>query len=166
MLWSGASICFSDWWGGKSKKKFNIFSAQNRNIKLCAQCAPQNLKLCMFSSIFMLNLMVSQPWQCFLNLFLHYILLICQVVKIIGGGGAKSSMFAPPPPPKFFGGVTSPPQDRCLFSMVVICAECAVALKSRCVNVKTSWAWSYVITNHTTTCSFEKCPLSVATSWL
>ena len=45
----------------------------------------------------MLNLMVFlRAWQCFLNLFLHYILLIFQVVKIIGGGGG---LVSPPPPP-------------------------------------------------------------------
>ena len=41
--------------GGKSKEKFKFFGAlraQSRNIKLCAQSAPQNLILCMFSSIF------------------------------------------------------------------------------------------------------------------
>ena len=31
--------------------------------------------------------MVCSALQCFLNLFLHYILYIFQVVEIIGGGG-------------------------------------------------------------------------------
>ena len=35
-----------------------------------------------------------------LSLFLHYILLIFQVVKIIGGGGGQNDMFAPPPCPR------------------------------------------------------------------
>ena len=55
---SGASIHFSDWEGGKSKENFNIFGALCRNIQFFTRSAPQNWKLCMFSSAFMLNLMV------------------------------------------------------------------------------------------------------------
>ena len=47
---------FSGWGGGgKSKENFKNLS---RNIKLYAHSAPQNWKLCMFSSILMLNLLV------------------------------------------------------------------------------------------------------------
>ena len=61
--------------------------------------------------------------QCFLNLFLHYILSIFQVDEIIGGGGGQNDMFAPPSPPKKYfhwgggGGATAPqlPQDRRLW---------------------------------------------------
>ena len=42
--WAGALIHFSDWGGGGGKRKKYF--------------VPQNGKLCMFSSIFMLNLMV------------------------------------------------------------------------------------------------------------
>ena len=49
----GTSIHISDGRGGGSKK-----NVKSRNVKLCAQSAQQNSKLCMFSSIFMLNLMV------------------------------------------------------------------------------------------------------------
>ena len=53
---------YFEWGGGWAKSKkissfFLSFFAQSTgsNIKLCAWSAPQNLKLCMFSSIFMLN---------------------------------------------------------------------------------------------------------------
>ena len=50
-----------------------------------------------------------------LNLFLHYILLIFQVVEITGGGGYKRYV-CPPPPNIFIGGGSPPPppppQDR------------------------------------------------------
>ena len=60
------------------------------------------------SSIFMLNLMVCSDLQCFFNLFLHYILWIFQVVKIIGGGGGKTICL--PPPPIFSLGGQLPPR--------------------------------------------------------
>ena len=41
------------------------------------------------------------------NLFLHYILLIFQVVENIGGGGGQNDMF--PPPIFSFGGRLPPP---------------------------------------------------------
>ena len=39
-------------------KNFGALCAQSRNITIFARSAPQKLKLCMFSGIFMLNLMV------------------------------------------------------------------------------------------------------------
>ena len=75
---------FSDWGGGQNLKNANKFGA------LCAHGRNQKLKLCMFSGICMLNLMVCSAWQCFLNLFLHYILSHFQVVEITP---------QPPPPP-------------------------------------------------------------------
>ena len=115
---SGVSIHFSDW-GVKSKKNVKFFGAlcaQSCNIKLCAQSVPQNRKLCMFCSVFMLSLMVL---QCFALLFkpilaLH-ILLIFQVVEIIGGGGGKTICL---PPNIFIGGATAPPGSTHLITFV------------------------------------------------
>ena len=44
-----------------------------------------------------------------LNIFLHYILLIFQVVGIIGGGGER---YVCPPPNIFIGGDCPPPPPR------------------------------------------------------
>ena len=38
--------------GGQKLEKMSKFSAQICNIKFCVRSAPQNLKWCMFSSIF------------------------------------------------------------------------------------------------------------------
>ena len=62
----------------------------------------------MFSSIFFLHLMgFFRAWQCSLNLFLHYILSIFQVVEMIG---RQNDMF--PPPPIFSWGATAPPGSK------------------------------------------------------
>ena len=72
--------------------------------------APQDWKLCMFSSISMLNSVVFNALQCFLNLLSHY--KVCQIIKNIrvwgktkclpsrgmGGGGGGAS--APLPSPR------------------------------------------------------------------
>ena len=73
---TGASIHFSDWGGGGKSKK-------NEN--------------CVCLVVFY----VKKKWfcsalQCFLNLFLHDVLWIFQVVEIIGGGGAKRYVCPPP----------------------------------------------------------------------
>ena len=63
----------------------------------------------MFSGIFNVKsngFVVHAIGQCFLNLFLHYILLIFQVVEIIGGGGGKTICL---PPNIFIGGRLPPP---------------------------------------------------------
>ena len=44
--------------------------------------------------------MVFKCMTVLFNLFLHYILLVFQVVEIIGGGG-QNDMFASPPPQYF-----------------------------------------------------------------
>ena len=87
--------------GGKSKKKFNFIFLFNFWI------------LCMFSSIFMLILMFFfSAWQCLKkpNLFLHYTLLIFQVVEIIGGGGGKTKCL----PPQYFHLGRLPPSGSTL----------------------------------------------------
>ena len=75
--------------GGKSKENFNIFGRAKSQYKTLRTA--QNGKLCMFSSIFMF---LTVCLIVLLNLFLHYILLIFQVVEIIGGGGGQNDMFA------------------------------------------------------------------------
>ena len=101
-LWQGRRSIFriggGGGGGGNSNENFKFFCMlcpQNCNVKSCAQSAPQNLKLCMFSSIFYVKF----------NGFMNF-----QVVKIIGGGGGgQNDIFAtpifslgcdcPPPPP-------------------------------------------------------------------
>ena len=45
----------STFWGISNKIWHTCWRAKSYNIKLCAQSAPQNLNLCMFSRIVMLN---------------------------------------------------------------------------------------------------------------
>ena len=62
----------------------------------------------MLCSIFKLNCMVLySDLHCFFKLFLHYILLFFQIVKIIGGGG--ETICLPPPPNILIGGDCPPP---------------------------------------------------------
>ena len=78
-----------------------------RNIRLCARSAPQNWKLCMFSSIFMLNLMVFQGLAVlFKPILLHYIIInfSSKLSKLLGG-----KTICLPPPQYFHWGRLPPP---------------------------------------------------------
>ena len=87
---TGASIHFSDWEGreGARVRKFSTFS-QSRNIKLCALSAPQNSKLCMFSSIFYVKSNGFVVPDSAFKTYSYITIMHFQVVEIIGGGGAK-----------------------------------------------------------------------------
>ena len=103
----------------KWPKKIGALCTQGRNIKLFAHSAPQKLKWCIFSGIFMLNLMVCSAWQYFLNLFLQLHIITFSSCRNYWGGGKIICL--PPPPPIFSlgrggGGGDCPsaphPQDR------------------------------------------------------
>ena len=102
--WTGASIRFSDGGGGG----ISAPHAKSHHKTLRAERAA-NWKLCMFSSIFMLNFF--RAWQCFLNLFLHYIINFSSCRNYWGGGGGKRYVC----PPIFSLGRLPPPHDRFTF---------------------------------------------------
>ena len=93
----GASINFSEGWGGGGGQSCSIYNfaraAKLKFVYFYVKC----------------NGFVV-PYNAFLNLLLHYILWIFQVVEIIGGGGGKRYVC---PPPNIFmgggGGSDSPP---------------------------------------------------------
>ena len=108
-LGPGVSIRFSDWGGGGGGGNFKFFGAlraQNHNIQLCTQSAPQNSKLCMLSSIFMLNLMVFQGLAVFFKPIL--------ALHIINFSSCRKKRYVCSPQYFHGGDCPPPPQDRCL----------------------------------------------------
>ena len=109
--------------GGKSKenvkKKSARLCAQIRNIKLCAKFLFFVLFVCVCVCFYVKFNGFVVPESAFLNLFLHFILLIFQVAKIIGGGGGGQRYVCPPN--IFIGGAAAPlaPQDRRLWSQMM-----------------------------------------------
>ena len=121
----------SIFWIGEARlrvrKFFGTLCAQSRNIKLCAQSTPQNWKLCMFSSIFMLNFNGFVVPDCFLNLFwfLHYIWIFQDLSKMLGGGGGgQNDMFATPIISLGGSNYPPPPQDRRLSLLIFLSLAC------------------------------------------
>ena len=83
------------------------------------------------------------------NLFLHYILWIFQVVKIIGrGGGGQNDMFPPPPPPppykyiyyfcRYIWG-SCPPNTKKLATLV----DTATLTKWQVKAMYDTWQWTF-----------------------
>ena len=107
---------FTKCWNHRKEPRCRVFQirAQNRNIQLCAQ--PQhNWKLCMFSSVFMLNLMVFQGLAVLFKPILALHIINFSSCRnnwgggaqndispniLMGGGGGGRLPPAPPPPPR------------------------------------------------------------------
>ena len=110
----GASIHFSDGGGGAKLRKISNISARSARAEHAAK-----LKIVYVLVVFLCKIywFCSALWW-FLNLFLHYILWIFQVVEIIGGGGGGRKTICLPPNIFMGGGGGRPPpapQDRRLW---------------------------------------------------
>ena len=99
----------------------SIVKRQSRNIKLCALSAPQNWKLCMFSSIFMLNVIVL---KCLIVLVIPILALHIINFSSCRNYWGQNDVC----PLNIFRGRTAPPPPHTLGSMPLKwCIKCEIA---------------------------------------